>query len=86
MSKRHRRHSTARRREIDDAFHKWRRLLEHIIGKLQEFKRIAMRACTTDTSFAATIHVTGAVSNSRCSQNTMILDVGISRNGGRDKD
>ena len=52
-------------REIDKEVYKWRHLVENCIGKLKEFKRIAMRACKTDTSFAALIHVAGAVLNSK---------------------
>ena len=52
-------------REIDKELYKWRHLVENCIGKLKEFKRIAMRACKTDTSFAAMIHAAGAVLNSR---------------------
>lgn len=52
-------------REIDKEVYKWRHLVENCIGKLKEFKRIAMRACKTNTSFAAMIHAAGAVLNSR---------------------
>ena len=52
-------------REIDMEVCKWRHLVENCIGKLKEFKRIAMRACNTDASFAAMIHAAGAVLNSR---------------------
>jgi len=52
-------------REIDKEVYKWRHLVENCIGKLKEFKRIAMRACKTDTSFTAMIFVAGAVLNSR---------------------
>ena len=52
-------------RKLDKAAYKWRHLIENCIGKLKEFKRIAMRACKTDTSFAAMIHAAGAVPNSR---------------------
>ena len=52
-------------REVDAEVYKWRHLIENCIGKLKEFKRIAMRACKTDTSFAAMIHAAGAVLNSR---------------------
>ena len=52
-------------RDIDKELYKWRHLVENSIGKLKEFKRIAMRACKTDTSFAAMIHAAGAVLNSR---------------------
>lgn len=51
--------------EIDDEMYKWRHLIENFFGKLKEFKRIAMRACKTDQSFAAMIHLSAAVINSR---------------------
>lgn len=52
-------------RAIDEEVYKWCHLVENYIGKLKEFKRIAMRACKTDTSFAAMIHAAAAVINSR---------------------
>jgi transposase len=52
-------------REIDAEMYKWRHLVENFFGKLKEFKRIAMRACKTDQSFAAMIHLAAAVINSR---------------------
>jgi len=51
--------------EIDAEMYKWRHLIENFFGKLKEFKRIAMRACKTDQSFAAMIHLVAAVINSR---------------------
>ena len=50
---------------IDNEMYKWRHLIENVFGKLKEFKRIAMRADKTDQSFAAMIHLTAAVINSR---------------------
>jgi transposase len=50
---------------IDEEMYKWRHLIENLFGKLKEFKRIAMRAEKTDQSFAAMIHLTAAVINSR---------------------
>jgi transposase len=46
----------ARKRRLNPASHdaemyKWRHLVENFFQKLKEFKRIAMRACKTDTSF-----------------------------------
>ena len=38
---------------------------ENFFGKLKEFKRIAMRACKTDTSFAAMIYAAAAILNSK---------------------
>ena len=52
-------------RPIDEETYKWRHLIENFFGKLKEFKRIAMRACKTDQSFASMIHLVAAVINSR---------------------
>lgn len=43
-------------RQIDAELYKWRHLIENFFGKLKEFKRIALRACKTDASFAAMIY------------------------------
>lgn len=51
--------------EVDLEMYKWRHLIENFFGKLKEFKRIAMRACKTDTSFSAIIYLAAAVINSR---------------------
>lgn len=51
--------------EIDAEMYKWRHLIENFFCKLKEFKRIAMRACKTDQSFAAMIYLSAAVINSR---------------------
>jgi transposase len=45
--------------------YKWRHLVENFFQKLKEFKRIAMRACKTDTSFQAMIYIAAAVIRSR---------------------
>ena len=50
---------------VDTEMYKWRHLIENFFCKLKEFKRIAMRADKTDTSFNATIHLAAAVINSR---------------------
>ena len=50
---------------IDAEIYKWRHLIENFFGKLKEFKGIAMRACKTDTSFEAMIHICSAIINSR---------------------
>jgi transposase len=50
---------------IDTEMYKWRHLIENFFGKLKEFKRIAMRADKTDSSFTAIIHLAAAVINSR---------------------
>jgi transposase len=51
--------------DIDKQMYKRRHLIENFFCKLKEFKRIAMRADKTDTSFAAIIHLAAAVINSR---------------------
>ena len=50
---------------IDTEMYKWRHLIENFFCKLKEFKRIAMRADKTDTSFAANIYLVAAVIHSR---------------------
>jgi transposase len=50
---------------LDEGMYKWRHLIENFFCKLKEFKRIAMRADKTDQSFAAIIHLAGAVIHSR---------------------
>ena len=50
---------------IDLDIYKWRHLIENFFCKLKEFKRIAMRADKTDTSFSAAIYLAAAVINSR---------------------
>jgi transposase len=50
---------------VDTEMYKWRHLIENFFCKLKEFKRIAMRADKTDTSFSAIIHLAAAVINSR---------------------
>jgi transposase len=54
-----------RKLPLDTEMYKWRHLIENFFGKLKEFKRIAMRADKTDSSFAAAIHLAAAVINSR---------------------
>ncbi len=51
--------------DIDAEMYKWRHLVENFFGKLKEFKRIAMRACKTDQSFEAMIHLCAGVINSK---------------------
>ena len=46
---------------IDEEMYKWRHLVESFLGRLTEFKRIAMRA---ESSFASMIHLAAAVINS----------------------
>ena len=50
---------------LDVDIYKWRHLIENFFCKLKEFKRIAMRADKTDSSFAAFIHLAAAVINAR---------------------
>jgi transposase len=50
---------------IDADLYKWRHLIENFFGKLKDFKRIAMRADKTDTSFSAAVYIAAAVINSR---------------------
>ncbi len=52
-------------RKFDKEIYKWRRLVENFFCKLKDFKRIAMRACKTDTSFSAMIYICSAAINSR---------------------
>lgn len=49
----------------DMEVYKWRQLVENFFQKLKEFKRIAMRACKTDTSFEAMIHIGATVIRTR---------------------
>ena len=51
--------------QIDTEIYKSRNLIENFFCKLREFKRIAMRADKTDTSFEAMIYVVAALINSR---------------------
>lgn len=51
--------------DIDLEIYKWRHLIENFFAKLKEFKRIAMRADKTDTSFAAMIHAATIVIHTR---------------------
>jgi len=50
---------------IDTEMYKWRHLIENFFCKLKEFKRIAMRADKTDSSFAAMIYLAASIINSR---------------------
>jgi transposase len=49
----------------DAEMYKWRHLVENFFQKLKEFKRIAMRACKTDTSFKAMINHVATVIRTR---------------------
>ncbi len=57
-------HRTATR-QIDAEIYKWRHLIENFFGKLKEFKRIALRACKTDASFAAMIYTAATFISTR---------------------
>ena len=50
---------------IDREMYKWRHLIENFFGKLKDFKRIALRACKTDASFAAMIYAAATIINSQ---------------------
>ncbi len=52
-------------RPIDAEIYKWRHLIENFFGKLNEFKRIALRARKTDASFAAMIYAAAAFIGTR---------------------
>lgn len=52
-------------RSFDAERYKWRHLIENFFSKLKDFKRIAMRADKTDSSFAAMISLAATVINSR---------------------
>lgn len=54
-----------RPRPIDTELYKWRHLIENFLGKLEDFKRIALRACKTDASFAAMIYAAAALLTSK---------------------
>ena len=51
--------------DIDAEIYKWRHLTENFLGKIKEFKRIAMRSDKTDESFEAMIYLATAVIHSR---------------------
>jgi transposase len=52
-------------RSIDHDLYRWRHLVENFFCKLKEFKRIALRACKTDESFAAMIYAVATILNTR---------------------
>lgn len=51
--------------EFDKHSYKRRHLIENYFQKLKEFKRIAMRSCKTDQSYASMIYMSAAIINSR---------------------
>ena len=51
--------------QIDTELYKSRELIENFFCKLSEFKRIAVRADKTDTSFGTMIYAIAALINSR---------------------
>jgi len=55
----------AQPRPIDADVYQWRHLIENVFYKLKAFKRIALRACKTDASFAAMIYAAATVLNAR---------------------
>jgi transposase len=54
-----------RPRPVDADLYRWRHLIENFFGKLRDFKRIALRACKTDASFAAMIYVAATIVSTR---------------------
>jgi transposase len=50
---------------FDRDMYRWRQLIENTFAKLKEFRAVATRYDTTDTSYAATIHLAAAVIASR---------------------
>jgi transposase len=50
---------------LDAEMYKWRHLIENFFCKLKEFKRIALRSCKTDKSFAAMIYLVAGIIHSR---------------------
>jgi transposase len=52
-------------RPVDADLYRWRHLIENFFGKLKDFKRIALRACKTDASFAAMIYAAATIINSQ---------------------
>ena len=52
-------------RNFDRAMYGWRHLIENTFAKLKEFRAVATRYDKTDTSYAAAIHLAGAVIASR---------------------
>ncbi len=51
--------------QIDAELYKWRHLIENFFGKRKEYKRIALRACKTDASFAAMMYTAAAIIGTR---------------------
>jgi transposase len=51
--------------EFDRHACKWRHLIENFFQKLKEFKRIALRSCKTDQSYASMIYAAAALINLR---------------------
>ncbi|MCA3507604.1 MAG: transposase, partial [Rhodobacter sp.] len=41
--------------------YKWRHVIENFLGKLKEYRGIAMRCCKTDTSYSAFIAIVATV-------------------------
>ena len=68
----------AKPRPIDAHLYHWRHLIENFFCKLKEFKRIALRACKTDASFAAMIYA-AATSTPDESQQTLAGGAGSTR-------
>ena len=47
--------------EIDAEIYKWRHLIENFLGKLKEYRGIAMRCYKTDTSCGAFIAIAASI-------------------------
>ena len=50
---------------FDRDMYRWRHLIENTFAKLKEFRAVATRYDTTDTSYTATIHLAAAIIASR---------------------
>ncbi|HYI81834.1 MAG TPA: transposase, partial [Acetobacteraceae bacterium] len=51
--------------DFDRDMYRWRHLIENTFAKLKEFRAVATRYDKTDTSYAAAIHLAGAIIASR---------------------
>ena len=51
--------------DFDRAMYRWRHLIENTFAKLKVFRAVATRYGKTDTSYAAALHLAGAIIASR---------------------
>ena len=51
--------------DFDRDMYRWRHLIENTFAKLKEFRAVATRYDKTDASYAAAIHLAGAIIASR---------------------